>query len=120
VLCFTVADSSFAYQTASNTYGIGNSADTGWVLGYLLMGLGAFWLLSDRERTRNFSMDSPLAPLPAATPKSHETVSYGVANKSRFTPRLADHLVNGLAIGLILVDTGVSLYDLATLLGSLN
>jgi len=120
VLCFTIADTSFAYQTAANTYGIGNSTDTGWVLGYFLMALGALWLLSDRERTRNFSADLPPVPVLAAATRNHAAVSSSFASESWFTPRLADHLVNGLAIVLILVDTGVSLYDLATLLGELN
>jgi len=41
MLAFALADSSFAYLTAVNSYGIGNVVDTGWVLGYLLIGLGA-------------------------------------------------------------------------------
>jgi hypothetical protein len=41
MLAFALADSSFAYLTAVNSYGIGNVLDTGWVLGYLLIGVGA-------------------------------------------------------------------------------
>jgi hypothetical protein len=120
VLCFTISDTSFAYETAANTYGIGNSTDTGWVLGYFLMALGALWLLSDRDRTRNFAADLPPVPLLAAATKSYAAVPNSLASKSRLTPRLADHLVNGSAIVLILLDTGVSLYDLVTLLGALT
>jgi diguanylate cyclase (GGDEF)-like protein len=38
---FAIADSSFAYFTTLNSYGIGNSFDTGWVAGYFLIALGA-------------------------------------------------------------------------------
>jgi diguanylate cyclase (GGDEF)-like protein/PAS domain S-box-containing protein len=41
IVAFAVADSSFTYFTALNSYGIGNAFDTGWVVGYLLIGLGA-------------------------------------------------------------------------------
>src|SRR5581483_711592 len=41
MMSFAVADSSFAYFTATNSYGIGNALDTGWVLGYLAIALGA-------------------------------------------------------------------------------
>ncbi|HXW79155.1 MAG TPA: bifunctional diguanylate cyclase/phosphodiesterase, partial [Acidimicrobiales bacterium] len=41
LVAFAVADSSFAYLTATNAYGIGNALDTGWVAGYFLVALGA-------------------------------------------------------------------------------
>jgi len=41
IVSFAVADSGFAYFTATNSYGIGNALDTGWVAGYFLIGLGA-------------------------------------------------------------------------------
>ena len=37
------ADSSFSYLTALDRYGIGNTTDLGWVLGYFLVALGALW-----------------------------------------------------------------------------
>ena len=43
VVAFAVADSSFSYLTEVNNYGNGNVLDTGWVAGYLLIGLGALW-----------------------------------------------------------------------------
>jgi diguanylate cyclase len=43
IVCFAVADSSFAYLTEVNKYGNGTFLDTGWVAGYLLIGLGAIW-----------------------------------------------------------------------------
>ena len=41
VVAFAVADSSFAYLTEVNNYGIGNFLDTGWVAGFFMIGLGA-------------------------------------------------------------------------------
>ncbi len=40
----SLADSAFAYLTASGTYGaIGSVLDAGWVAGYLMIGLAALW-----------------------------------------------------------------------------
>ena len=41
LIAFAVADSAFSYLTEVNNYGIGSFLDTGWVAGYLLIGLGA-------------------------------------------------------------------------------
>ena len=41
IVAFAVADSAFSYMTTVNNYNIGNFLDTGWVAGYLLIGLGA-------------------------------------------------------------------------------
>jgi len=41
IVCFAVSDSSFSYLTEVNSYGMGSFLDTGWVAGYLLIGLGA-------------------------------------------------------------------------------
>jgi hypothetical protein len=46
VLAFAVADSSFTYLTEVNSYTGGSFLDTGWVVGYLLIGLGALWALT--------------------------------------------------------------------------
>ncbi len=43
ILCRAAADSSFSYLTALHRYGIGNTTDVGWVIGYLLVALGALW-----------------------------------------------------------------------------
>lgn len=50
VVAFAVADSSFAYLTEVNNYGNGNFLDTGWVAGYLLIGLGALWAMTAPSR----------------------------------------------------------------------
>lgn len=46
VIAFAIADSSFSYLTQVNSYGNGNFLDTGWVAGYLLIGLGALWTIT--------------------------------------------------------------------------
>jgi len=48
IVCFSIADSSFAYLTEVSNYGIGSVLDTGWVAGYLLIGLGAVRAVTDR------------------------------------------------------------------------
>jgi hypothetical protein len=50
LVAFAVADSSFSYLTEVNNYGSGNFLDTGWVAGYLLIGLGALWALTSPPR----------------------------------------------------------------------
>jgi hypothetical protein len=50
VVAFAIADSSFAYLTEVNNYGSGNFLDTGWVAGYLLIGLGALWAMTAPRR----------------------------------------------------------------------
>lgn len=66
MVAFAVSDSSFAYFTEVNNYGIGSVLDTGWVAGYLLIALGALWPehptaleSSDAERV---TLASVLAP----------------------------------------------------------
>ena len=51
LVSFAVADSSFSYLMAVHRYGLGNATDTGWVVGYLLIALGALW-----------AWDHPLGP----------------------------------------------------------
>ena len=41
IVAFAVADSAFSYLTEVNNYGIGSFLDTGWVAGYLLIGVVA-------------------------------------------------------------------------------
>ena len=65
MLALAVADTSFAYLTEVNSFGIGNALDTGWVAGYLLVGLGALRVLSAEEtvpRQRRPTMTSTLGP----------------------------------------------------------
>jgi hypothetical protein len=69
VLAFAVADSSFTYLTEVNSYTGGSFLDTGWVVGYLLIGLGALWTLTCPSPPRQsielstVSLVAPYAPV---------------------------------------------------------
>jgi len=69
VVCFAVADSAFSYMTEVNNYGSGTFLDTGWVAGYLLIGLGALWTITspssqiERTETSTVSLVAPYAPV---------------------------------------------------------
>ena len=69
VVAFAVADSSFAYLTEVNNYGNGTFLDTGWVAGYLLIGLGALWQLTSpapeavRSDESTVSLMAPYVPV---------------------------------------------------------
>ena len=63
VVAFAVADSSFAYLTEVNNYGSGNFLDTGWVAGYLLIGLGALWAITTPSRRAEQTEPSTMSAL---------------------------------------------------------
>ena len=69
VFAFAVADSSFTYLTEVNSYTGGSFLDTGWVVGYLLIGLGALWSLTCPSQHRRsiegstVSLVAPYAPV---------------------------------------------------------
>ena len=68
IFAFAVSDSSFAYLTEVNNYGVGGVLDTGWVVGYLLIVLGALWSMAmpslpvAEEGTGKVTRFSVLAP----------------------------------------------------------
>lgn len=124
---FTAADTSFAYLTAINAYGIGNALDTGWVLGYLLIALGALvanksstWLPSREEPSQAGPSEVSFRNRrPSLVPDGALRYPPRPARTGWFTPKAADHMINGLAIVLIIADAGVCLYDLALMLKAL-
>jgi diguanylate cyclase (GGDEF)-like protein len=63
LLSCAVADSSYSYLAALNRYGIGNVTDIGWVLGYLLIGLGALWAWGPTGPARQTSTRASLHTL---------------------------------------------------------
>jgi hypothetical protein len=69
LVAFALADSSFSYLTEVNSYGRGNFLDTGWVAGYLLIGLGALWAITssspsiEQTEKSTMSMVAPYAPV---------------------------------------------------------
>jgi len=69
-----LSDSAFAYLTTKKTYGPAQLIDTGWIAGYLLMGLGAVFamlapksgLKSDDEPPGRWSLALPYLPVTIA------------------------------------------------------
>ena len=73
MFALALADSSFAYLTEVNTFGIGNGLDTGWIAGFLAIGLGAMWAaakpvepLHVEVRVTTWTVLGPYLPLVAA------------------------------------------------------
>jgi len=127
LLAFTVADTSFAYLTAGGSYGAGNALDTGWVLGYLLVALGALWAFgdpasaaSDADRARWPIPGRPLSMATAGATRLSVEESVIVLRSasmkpSWFTKAAADQIVYAGCVLLIATDAAISLYDLAQL-----
>ena len=69
LVAFAVADSAFTYMTEINNYGNGTFLDTGWVAGYLLIGLGALraaWAPAtelSEPRVTTLSLLTPYVPV---------------------------------------------------------
>jgi hypothetical protein len=69
LIAFAVADSAFSYLTEVNNYGIGSFLDTGWVAGYLLIGLGALRAVympsteAAETRVTSLSLVAPYVPV---------------------------------------------------------
>lgn len=128
VLCFTMADSSFAYLTAIGSYGTGNALDTGWVIGYFLIALGALWNLRTptvvADNPAQFRCSTPAGSYRPMTPTSSSgaALSWPVPSRgmyfqpSWFTQSAANHIIYSGVILLIMADAGVSLYDLSLIL----
>src|SRR5436190_533408 len=70
----TPSDSAFAYLTTAQSYGPAQLIDTGWIAGYLLIGLGAFFatlapkssLKADDEPPGRWSLALPYVPVAIA------------------------------------------------------
>ena len=92
-----VADSTFAYEQAQNSFGSGSVIDLGWVAGYLVVGLGALYALNRPVGSRQATIPRwrnalfPYLPLPVV-------VAFAVQE------RIADGYINlfTLSIGLAL------------------
>jgi hypothetical protein len=69
LVAFAVADTAFTYLTEVNNYGNGTFLDTGWVAGYLLIGLGAIRAVSTPSTERaepqvtTLSLVAPYVPV---------------------------------------------------------
>jgi hypothetical protein len=129
ILAFTLADTSFAYLTTAHSYGIGNGLDTGWVLGYLLIALGAMWTVLQHRlavqdppvRTRQAPPGSPtISGRSTVTDQDRAAMQAAYLKPGRFTPAVADGIVKTLGFLLIIVDTSLVLYDLFSLMKGLT
>jgi hypothetical protein len=69
IVAFAIADSAFAYMTELNNYSNGTVLDTGWVAGYLLIGLGALRAVyapstgAVESRVTTLSLVAPYVPV---------------------------------------------------------
>ena len=127
IVASTVADTWFAVVVTIGDFGLPYWLDTGWVLGYFLLALGAIWASGEvgraTARTSGGVVWTGAATYRAATLPS---ATLTVASTTRFvTPRNkqswlattnAVHIVNYSAMLLIVVDASVVLYDLGSIL----
>jgi hypothetical protein len=100
--------------------------DTGWVLGYLLVALGAMWAIRQRRLADNSGASTPAVAFasralvtvgaPGLSVERPSTVPPAYPKPARFTPFMADRVVSAIALLLIVADAGLSLHDLALML----
>jgi PAS domain S-box-containing protein len=113
-----LANSAFAYLTASGSYGtIGSLLDAGWVIGYLMIALAPIWPVTDRELV---SAEGPIELWQLALPWSAVLVgavtAISLASGDHPLDRFETVLVG--SIGLLLVGSQVlSHRDSLSLLG---
>lgn len=110
LVAFAVADSSFAYLTEVNSYGIGNALDTGWVAGYLLVGLGALWALTSPAPRTDSGEESAISVVAPYVPVLVVLVVTGV---QLMRGRHIGSVSWGMAFVLVLLVLGRELVRLA-------
>lgn len=102
VAAFAVADSAFAYLTEVNKYNT-TFLDTGWVVGFLLIGLGALWHLTSpatetvRTEESTMSLVAPYVPV---------LVVLAVTAVSLMRGTHIDSVAWGMALGLVTLVLG--------------
>jgi PAS domain S-box-containing protein len=65
----SIADSAFAYLTATGAYGAnGSLLDAGWVAGYLMIGLAALWPAAPARRVEEVGKEQPIDTWQLALP----------------------------------------------------
>ena len=101
VLAIAVSDSAFAYLTQSGGYGLGNTLDVGWMVGFLLIALAPFWAhelsaqrLTD-ERPNRLAAIVPYVPIAGVL---SITVVYLVRNRELGSFLVADGIVGVLLL----------------------
>ena len=113
-----LANSAFAYLTASGSYGkIGSFLDAGWVVGYLMIALAPIWPVTDKETV---SAEGPIELWQLALPWSAVLVAAVTAIRLASGDHPLDSFETVLAgsIGVLLVGSQVlSHRDSLSLLG---
>jgi hypothetical protein len=94
--------------------------DTGWVVGYLLLALGALWE-SQQSTAQRWMNPAPHTPRRVSTTlqanaRTGRVVYNGATHQHWLATANADHLVNYAAIMLMLIDASVVLWDLAVVM----
>ena len=97
VLALAVSDSAFAYLTQSGGFGLGNTLDVGWMVGYLLIALAPFWAREVSARTVSLERSSRLGVIVPYVP---------VAGALSI---VVDDLVGNRQLGAFLVANGIAL-----------
>ena len=103
-----LADSAFAYLTASGAYGaIGSLLDAGWVIGYLMIALAPLWPATDSEKVT--SAEGPIELWQLALPWAAVVAAAIAAISLVANDRVLDRFETVLAgcIGLLLVGSQV-------------
>ena len=132
VVALAVADTWFAVVVTIGDFGLPYWLDTGWVLGYFLIALGALWAPHDVAWAE---VRAPVAALRTSGAKYGGGIAQGalltaapgtrVMSRDRSVQHWlatanTDHIVNYTAIMLIVVDASVVLYDLGSILKMLG
>ena len=102
-----LADSAFAYLTASGAYyANGSLLDAGWVVGYLMIALAPIWPVTDSEHVR---AEGPIELWQLALPWAAVVAAAVTAIKLVFEDKVLDRFETVLAgcIGLLLVGSQV-------------
>jgi hypothetical protein len=127
IVAFAVADTWYAIVVSIGDFGQGAWLNTGWVLGYFLVALGAIWALHHPApvaaqaalftRRMIAGTNAPRgAPATARTATRRDNGGSGGGGRYWLATANAEHIVNYAAIVLIVADASVVLYDLAAVL----
>jgi len=94
-----VADSAFAYLTATNTYGSGSVFDAGWVAGYVLIALGA--LRPVAQRVVGLSRPAPMSRVRSLLPYPAVAAAMAITIVERFTTGTTSDFTLGTMLALV-------------------
>lgn len=100
ITSLAVSDSMFAYLTQNGTYGNGNWLDTGWVAGFLLIGLAA---LAPGQKANVDSRENRQTPFQLALPY----IPLVFAGMTAGAEEIAGHSIGGTWLTIGVVTTGL-------------